>query len=150
MNLLGRRNKVKTFSAKAEDIDRKWYLIDAEGKVLGRLATQIALILRGKNKPTYTPSMDLGDYVVVINAEKIKVTGNKLKGKIYRYHTSYPGGLRSTTLEVLLQKKPELVVKKAVQGMIPHNKLGRAVIKKLKIYRGSEHPHQAQKLERID
>jgi len=141
---------VKTFSAKAEDIDRKWYLIDAEGKVLGRLATQIALILRGKNKPTYTPHMDLGDYVVVINAEKIKVTGNKLKGKVYRYHTFYPGGLKSTTLEVLLQKKPEFVVKKAVQGMIPHNKLGRAVIKKLKIYRGNEHPHQAQKLERVD
>jgi len=141
---------VKTFSAKAEDIDRKWYLIDAEGKVLGRLATQIALILRGKNKPTYTPYMDLGDYVVVINAEKIKVTGNKLKGKVYRYHTFYPGGLKSTTLEVLLQKKPEFVVKKAVQGMIPHNKLGRAVIKKLKIYRGNEHPHQAQKLERVD
>ncbi len=141
---------MKTFSAKAEDIDRKWYLIDAEGKVLGRLATQIALILRGKNKPTYTPHMDLGDYVVVINAEKIKVTGNKLKGKVYRYHTFYPGGLKSTTLEVLLQKKPEFVVKKAVQGMIPHNKLGRAVIKKLKIYRGNEHPHQAQKLERVD
>ena len=141
---------MKTFSAKAEDIDRKWYLIDAEGKVLGRLATQIALILRGKNKPTYTPYMDLGDYVVVINAEKIKVTGNKLKGKVYRYHTFYPGGLKSTTLEVLLQKKPEFVVKKAVQGMIPHNKLGRAVIKKLKIYRGNEHPHQAQKLERVD
>jgi len=141
---------VKTFSAKAEDIDRKWYLIDAEGKVLGRLATQIALILRGKSKPTYTPHMDLGDYVVVINAEKIKVTGNKLKGKVYRYHTFYPGGLKSTTLEVLLQKKPEFVVKKAVQGMIPHNKLGRAVIKKLKIYRGNEHPHQAQKLERVD
>ena len=141
---------MKTFSAKAEDIDRKWYLIDAEGKVLGRLATQIALILRGKSKPTYTPHMDLGDYVVVINAEKIKVTGNKLKGKVYRYHTFYPGGLKSTTLEVLLQKKPEFVVKKAVQGMIPHNKLGRAVIKKLKIYRGNEHPHQAQKLERVD
>jgi large subunit ribosomal protein L13 len=141
---------VKTYSAKAEDIDRKWYLIDAEGEILGRLATQIATILRGKNKPTYTPSMDLGDYVVVINAEKIKVTGNKLKGKIYRYHTSYPGGLKSVTLETLLKKKPELVVKKAVQGMIPHTKLGRAMIKKLKIYKGNEHPHQAQKLENIN
>jgi len=141
---------VKTYSAKAEDTDRKWYLIDAEGEILGRLATQIATILRGKNKPTYTPSMDLGDYVVVINAEKIKVTGDKLKGKIYRYHTSYPGGLKSVTLETLLKKKPELVVKKAVQGMIPHTKLGRAMIKKLKIYKGNEHPHQAQKLEKIN
>lgn len=141
---------MKTYSAKAEDIDRKWYLIDAEGEILGRLATQIATILRGKNKPTYTPSMDLGDYVVVINAEKIKVSGNKLKGKIYRYHTSYPGGLKSVTLETLLKKKPELVVKKAVQGMIPHTKLGRAMIKKLKIYKGNEHPHQAQKLENIN
>jgi len=141
---------VKTYSAKAEDIDRKWYLIDAEGEILGRLATQIATILRGKNKPNYTPSMDLGDYVVVINAEKIKVTGNKLKGKIYRYHTSYPGGLKSVTLETLLKKKPELVVKKAVQGMIPHTKLGRIMIKKLKIYKGNEHPHQAQKLEKIN
>jgi len=141
---------VKTYSAKAEDIDRKWYLIDAEGEILGRLATQIATILRGKNKPTYTPSMDLGDYVVVINAEKIKVTGNKLKGKIYRYHTSYPGGLKSVVLGTLLKRKPELVVKKAVQGMIPHTKLGRAMIKKLKIYKGNEHPHQAQKLEKIN
>ena len=141
---------MKTYSAKLEDVDKKWYLIDAKGKVLGRLATQVASILRGKNKPSFTPSMDLGDYVVIINAEKIKVTGNKLKGKIYRYHTSYPGGLKSTTLETLLQKKPELVLKKAVQGMIPHNKLGRAIIKKLKIYRGEEHPHQAQKLEKID
>ncbi len=141
---------MKTYSAKLGDINKKWYLIDAKGKVLGRLATQVASILRGKNKPSYTPSMDLGDYVVIINAEKIKVTGNKLKGKIYRYHTSYPGGLKSTTLETLLQKKPELVLKKAVQGMIPHNKLGRAIIKKLKIYRGDEHPHQAQKLEKID
>lgn len=141
---------MKTYSAKADDIYRKWYLIDAEGKILGRLATQIAKILRGKNKPTYTPSMDLGDYVVVINAEKIKVTGNKLKGKIYRYHTFYPGGLKSVRLETLLNKKPEIVVKKAIQGMIPHNKLGRAMIKKLKIYKGSEHPHQAQKLEKIN
>ena len=141
---------MKTYSAKAKDIDRKWYLIDAEGEILGRLATQIATILRGKNKPTYTPSMDLGDYVVVINAEKIKVTGNKLKGKIYRYHTSYPGGLKSVVLGTLLKRKPELVMKKAVQGMIPHTKLGRAMIKKLKIYKGNKHPHQAQKLEKIN
>ncbi len=142
---------MNTYSAKKEDtINKKWYLVDAEGKVLGRLATQVASILRGKNKPNYTPSMDLGDYVVIINAEKIKVTGNKLKGKVYRYHTGYPGGLKSTTLEVLMQKKPELVIKKAVQGMLPHNKLGRATIKKLKIYPGEEHPHQAQKLEKID
>ena len=144
------RNKLKTYSAKVEDINRKWYLIDAEGKILGRLATKIATILRGKNKPNFTPSMDLGDYVVVVNAEKIKVTGNKLNGKVYRYHTPYMGGLKTTTLGKLLEKKPELVIKKAVQGMIPHNKLGSAVIKKLKIYRGNEHPHQAQKLEKID
>jgi large subunit ribosomal protein L13 len=141
---------VKTYSAKAGDVDKKWYLIDAEGEILGRLATRIATILRGKNKPTYTPSMDLGDYVVVINAEKIKVTGNKLKGKEYKYHTPYVGGLKTVTLETLLKKKPELVVKKAVQGMIPHTKLGRAIIKKLKIYKGNEHPHQAQKLEKIN
>ena len=141
---------MKTYSAKAGEIDKKWYLIDAEGEILGRLATQIATILRGKNKPTYTPSMDLGDYVVVINAEKIKVTGNKLKGKEYKYHTAYVGGLKTVTLERLLKKKPELVVKKAVQGMIPHTKLGREMIKKLKIYKGNEHPHQAQKLEKIN
>jgi len=141
---------LKTYSAKAEDINRKWYLIDADGKVLGRLATNISTILRGKNKPSYTPSMDMGDYVVVINAEKIKTTGNKLTGKIYRYHTPYMGGLKSVTLGNLLNKKPEMVIKKAVQGMIPHNKLGRAVIKKLKIYKGSKHPHQAQKFEIID
>jgi len=141
---------VKTYSAKAEDINRKWYLIDAEGKVLGRLATTISTILRGKNKSSYTPSMDLGDYVVVINAEKVKTTGNKLTGKIYKYHTPYMGGLKSITLGNLLKKKPEFVIQKAVQGMIPHNKLGRAVIKKLKIYKGSKHPHQAQKLEMID
>jgi large subunit ribosomal protein L13 len=141
---------VKTYSAKAEDIDRKWYLIDAEGEILGRLATRIATILRGKNKPNYTPSMDLGDYVVVINAEKIKVTGNKFKGEIYKYHTSYPGSLKSVVLGTLLKRKPELVVKKAVQGMIPHTKLGKAMIKKLKIYKGNEHPHQAQKLKKIN
>ena len=141
---------MKTYSAKAEDVNRKWYLIDAEGMVLGRLATTISSILRGKNKTSYTPSMDMGDYVVVINDEKIKTTGNKLNGKIYRYHTPYIGGLKSINLGNLMQKKPEIIIKKAVQGMIPHNKLGRAVIKKLKIYAGGEHPHQAQKLEKID
>jgi len=141
---------VRTYSAKAEDINRKWYLIDAEGMILGRLATTVSTILRGKNKSSYTPSMDMGDYVVIINAEKVKTTGNKLTGKIYRYHTPYIGGLKSITLGNLMEKKPEFVIKKAVQGMIPHNKLGRAVIKKLKIYKGSEHPHQAQKLEKIN
>jgi len=142
--------KLSTFIASEEKAkDKKWYLIDAKGKILGRLATQVATILSGKNKPEYTPFMDLGDYVVIINAEKIKVTGDKLKGKIYRYHSFYPGGLKSTTLEVLLEKKPEFVVKKAIQGMIPHTKLGRTMIKKLKVYRGENHPHQAQKLEKI-
>ncbi|MEA1939259.1 MAG: 50S ribosomal protein L13 [Candidatus Caldatribacteriota bacterium] len=141
---------MKTYSAKAKEIDRKWYLIDAENQILGRMATTIATMLRGKNKPNYTPSMDLGDYVVVINAEKIKTTGDKLAGKIYKYHTPYMGGLKSTTLGNLLARKPELVIKKAVQGMIPHNKLGRVVIKRLKIYKGDEHPHQAQKIEKVD
>jgi len=141
---------LKTYSAKEKDINRKWYLIDADGMVLGRLATAVSTILRGKNKTSYTPSMDMGDYVVIVNAEKIKTTGNKITGKIYRYHTPYMGGLKSITLGNLMKKKPEFVIKKAVQGMIPHNKLGRAVIKKLKIYAGSEHPHQAQNLEKFD
>ena len=141
---------MKTYSAKEKDINRKWYLIDADGMVLGRLATAVSTILRGKNKTSYTPSMDMGDYVVIVNAEKIKTTGNKITGKIYRYHTPYMGGLKSITLGNLMKKKPEFVIKKAVQGMIPHNKLGRAVIKKLKIYAGSEHPHQAQNLEKFD
>jgi large subunit ribosomal protein L13 len=135
---------MKTYHPKKEEIQQKWWLVNAEGKILGRLATEIAVLLRGKNKPQFAPNVDLGDFVVVINAEKIKVTGNKLEDKIYYSHSLYPGGLKEKRLKEMLATKPEEVIKKAVWGMIPKNKLGRAVIKKLKVYRGPEHPHQAQ------
>ncbi|HHY18711.1 MAG TPA: 50S ribosomal protein L13 [Firmicutes bacterium] len=125
----------------------KWYLIDAEGQTLGRLASQIASIIRGKNKPTYTPHADTGDFVVVINAEKINVTGNKLNNKIYYNHSGYAGGLKKRTLKEMLEKKPEEVLRKAIWGMLPHNKLGRKQMGKVKIYAGPEHPHEAQKPE---
>lgn len=125
----------------------KWYLIDAEGQTLGRLASQIANIIRGKNKPTYTPHADTGDFVVVINAEKINVTGNKLNNKIYYNHSGYAGGLKKRTLKEMLEKKPEEVLRKAIWGMLPHNKLGRKQMGKVKIYAGPEHPHEAQKPE---
>jgi len=136
---------MKTFVPKKDEIDRRWWLIDAEGKVLGRLATEIAVLLRGKRKPQYVSFMDSGDFVIVINAEKIKVTGRKMEQKKYYSHSGYPGGLKEKTLKELLEKKPEEVIRKAVWGMIPKNKLGRAVCKKLKVYRGPHHPHQAQK-----
>lgn len=136
---------MKTFVPKKDEIDRRWWLIDAEGKVLGRLATEIAVLLRGKRKPQYVSFMDSGDFVIVINAEKIKVTGRKMEQKKYYSHSGYPGGLKEKTLKELLEKKPEEVIWKAVWGMIPKNKLGRAVNKKLKVYRGPNHPHQAQK-----
>jgi large subunit ribosomal protein L13 len=134
----------KTYVATPETRNREWVVIDAEGQTLGRLATQIADQLRGKNKPEYTPHIDTGDFVVVLNAEKIKVTGNKLTEKIYYRHTGYPGGLRSRTLEEQLERRPEEVIRKAVKGMIPRTKLGRAQLLKLKVYAGTEHPHQAQ------
>jgi large subunit ribosomal protein L13 len=134
----------KTYIPKAEEVARKWWLIDAEGQVLGRLATTIARLLRGKDKPEFTPFMDTGDFVVVINAEKIKVTGRKLDDKIYYSHSGYPGGLKARTLRELLARKPEEVIRHAVWGMIPKNRLGRKLIKKLKIYRGPNHPHEAQ------
>ncbi|MBJ7458439.1 MAG: 50S ribosomal protein L13 [Thermoleophilaceae bacterium] len=134
----------KTYVATPETRNREWVVVDAEGQTLGRLATQIADQLRGKNKPEYTPHIDTGDFVVVINAEKIKVTGNKLTEKIYYRHTGYPGGLRSRTLEEQLERRPEEVIRKAVKGMIPRTKLGRSQLLKLKVYAGTEHPHQAQ------
>ena len=139
---------MKTFMAKPLDIkERKWYILDAEGKVLGRLATEAARILRGKHKPDFTPHIDTGDHVIVINAEKIVLTGNKLANKKYIRHSGYPGGLKEISYDALMKSRPELVVEKAVRGMLPHNRLGVDMARKLKIYKGSEHPHQAQKPE---
>jgi len=135
---------MKTFVPKKDDIEKKWWVVDAEGRILGRLATEVATLLRGKNKPQFVSFLDTGDFVIVINAEKVSVTGKKLAQKKYYSHSQYPGGLRTDVLQDLLAKKPEEVIKKAVWGMIPKNKLGRAVYKKLKVYRGPEHPHQAQ------
>ena len=135
---------MKTYTAKPGEITRDWYVVDAEGKTLGRLATQIADTLRGKRKPQYTPHVDTGDFVVVVNAEKIHVTGDKRAQKRYYRHSGYPGGLRKETYAELLRKRPERVVEQAVKGMLPRNKLGRAQIGKLKIYAGPEHPHSAQ------
>jgi large subunit ribosomal protein L13 len=134
----------KTWNAKPGEIERRWYLVDAEGKTLGRLATQIADTLRGKHKAEYTPHVDTGDFVVVVNAEKIAVTGKKLDDKMYHRHSGYPGGLRSRPLRDELARRPTEVLRKAVKGMLPRNRLSRAQIKKLKIYAGPEHPHEAQ------
>jgi large subunit ribosomal protein L13 len=135
---------MKTQVAKKDEVTRDWFLVDAENQVLGRLATQIANVLRGKNKPTFTPSVDTGDFVVVVNAEKIALTGNKMADKVYYSHTGFPGGIKSITAGKLLAKKPEEVIRKAVKGMLPKNKLSRHMINKLKIYSGGEHPHKAQ------
>jgi large subunit ribosomal protein L13 len=135
---------MKTYSAKPGEVTREWYLVDAEGKTLGRLATQIADTLRGKRKPQYTPHIDTGDFVVVVNAEKIQVTGNKLDQKRYYRHSGYPGGLRSRTLREQLERRPTEVLRVAVKGMLPKNRLARQQITKLKIYAGPEHPHEAQ------
>jgi large subunit ribosomal protein L13 len=137
--------RVKTYSIKASEIEREWFVVDAQGQNLGRLATRIATILRGKHKPTFTPGMDVGDFVIVVNADKITVTGNKMQEKMYYRHSLYPGGLRETSLESMLAKHPERVVEHAVRGMLPKNRLGRAMMKKLKVYAGGNHPHQAQK-----
>jgi len=133
--------------AKAEDTKRNWILVDAEGKILGRMATEIAAILRGKTKPTYTPHADAGDFVVVINAEKVALTGRKCSQKMYYHHSGYPGGIKAISAEKLRQKRPEEIIRKAVWGMLPKNRLGRKLIKKLKVYAGPEHPHGAQKPE---
>ncbi len=138
---------MKTWNAKPADVERQWYVVDAEGQTLGRLATQIADTLRGKRKPTYTPHVDTGDHVIVVNAEKIVVTGKKLEQKIYYRHSGYPGGLRERTLAAQLARQPTEVIRKAVKGMLPRNRLGRAQIVKLKVYAGPDHPHEAQQPE---
>ena len=135
---------MKTYTPKKDEYERKWWLIDAEGKVLGRLATEVAVLLRGKRNPTFAEFMDSGDFVVVINAEKVKLTGRKLEQKKYYSHSGYPGGIKEKNVKDLLETKPEEIIRKAVWGMIPKNKLGRAVYKKLKVYSGPNHPHEAQ------
>ena len=135
---------MKTFSAKPHEVRHDWYVVDAQGRTLGRLATEIARRLRGKHKPEYTPHVDTGDYIVVINAEKIRVTGSKLKDKMYHHHTGYIGNLKSESLQTLLGRAPERVLELAVKGMMPRNSLGRQMLKKLKVVCGTEHPHQAQ------
>jgi large subunit ribosomal protein L13 len=141
---------MKTYQATSQDRERVWHVVDAEGKTLGRLASQIADVLRGKRKPTYTPHVDVGDFVIVVNAEKIAVTGNKREKKLYWRHSGYPGGIRSRTLGDLLEKRPEEVIRKAVKGMLPRNRLARQQLRKLKIYAGPDHPHQAQKPEQLE
>ena len=141
---------MKTYVAKEQEISKKWYLVDAKDRVLGRLATQIAMRLRGKHKPIFTPHADTGDFIVVINANKVTLTGRKWDKKIYYRHTGYIGGLKEISAKKLLEKKPEDILRFAVRGMLPKNSLGRRQLKKLKIYSGSEHPHQAQQLERLE
>ena len=138
---------MKSYIAKPQEVERKWYILDAEGQTLGRLASEAASILRGKKKPIYTPHVDCGDYVIIINAEKIEVTGKKRKEKIYKRHTGYPGGLKEITFEKLLAKQPEEILRHAVKGMLPKGPLGRDMAKKLKVYAGAEHVHEAQKPE---
>jgi large subunit ribosomal protein L13 len=140
----------RSYMAKPEDIEHKWFLVDAEGKTLGRLASQVAFILRGKHKPIFTPHIDCGDHVIIINAEKVVLTGNKLRDKIYYRHTMYPGGLRALTYGKVLETQPERAVERAIKGMIPHTRLGHKVGMKLKVYKGPDHPHAAQKPELLD
>ena len=141
---------MRTYQATPQDRERNWYVVDAEGKTLGRLATQIADVLRGKRKPTYTPHVDVGDFVIVVNAEKIVVTGKKREDKLYWRHSGYPGGIKSQSLGDLLERRPEEVIRRAVKGMLPRNRLARQQLRKLKVYAGPEHPHQAQKPEQLD
>lgn len=141
---------MRTFTPTPQDIDRAWFVVDAQDKVLGRLATAIATRLRGKHKPEFAPHMDNGDFIVVVNAAKVKVTGNKLDQKVYNRHTGYMGGLKQTKLRTMLQTKPEHVLEHAVKGMLPKNRLGRALLKKLKVYPGADHPHAAQKPQTLD
>jgi len=135
---------MKTFQISAGDVTRRWYLVDAKSKTLGRVATEVAILLRGKHKPIFSPFLDVGDHVVIINAEKVRLTGKKLKQKTYYRHSGYPGGLKSTTAEKLLSKFPERLLEHAIRGMLPKNKLGNAIFTKLKVYAGENHPHQAQ------
>ncbi len=141
---------MKTYVTKPSEVEREWFVVDAEGKTLGRLATEIARILRGKHKPNYSPSVDVGDYVIVVNAEKIRVTGRKLDQKIYYRHSGYPGGLKQICLRDLLARHPTRVIEYAVRGMLPKNALGRRMFKKLKVYAGPDHPHQAQRPKPLD
>jgi len=141
---------MKTFSAKPAEVKRDWFVVDADGKTLGRLATEVARRLRGKHKAEYTPHVDTGDYIIVVNAEKVRVTGNKLKDKVYYHHTGYVGHMKSITLEKLLQSKPERAIETAVKGMLPKNPLGRAMFRKLKVYAGPEHQHIAQQPMALD
>jgi len=141
---------MKTYSAKAETVERDWYIVDAEGKTLGRLAVEIATRLRGKHKPEYTPHVDTGDYIVVVNAEKIGVTGNKATQKTYYSHTGYPGGLKDITFDKLIEKAPERVIQSAVKGMLPRGPLGREMFRKLKVYVGAAHPHAAQQPQALE
>lgn len=141
---------MKTFVTKPAEVDRKWYVVDADGQTLGRLATKLAETLRGKHKTIYSPSVDCGDYVIVINAEKIAVTGNRMDDKMYHRHSGYPGGLTSVTLRRLLETYPERAIQSAVKGMLPKNSLGRQMLKKMKVYAGTEHPHQAQQPETLE
>ena len=138
---------MKSYMAKPEEMERKWYVIDAEDKVLGRLATEVATILTGKHKPIYTPHVDTGDFVIIINADKVKLTGKKLEQKKYYYHTGYPGGLKAVPYKQMMEKNPEKAIELAVKGMMPKNRLGRQMYKKLKVYSGPEHNHEAQKPE---
>lgn len=139
-----------TFSAKPESVKRDWYVVDADGKTLGRLATEIATRLRGKHKPEYTPHVDTGDYIVVVNAEKVAVTGAKRSDKTYYSHSGFPGGIKSITFDKLIEKKPEMIIESAVKGMLPKGALGRAMFRKLKVYAGAEHNHQAQQPQTLD
>ncbi|MCY4564387.1 MAG: 50S ribosomal protein L13 [Gammaproteobacteria bacterium] len=141
---------MKTVSMRAQDVERSWYLVDAENRTLGRLASAIAHRLRGKHKPEYTPHVDTGDYIIVVNAAKVRVTGNKETGKIYHRHSGYPGGIKSTSLNRLRQTHPERIIEKAVKGMLPRNPLGRAMFRKLKVYAGPEHPHASQQPHPIE
>lgn len=141
---------MKTFTAKPESVQRDWYVVDAAGKTLGRIATEIALRLRGKHKPEYTPHVDTGDYIIVVNADKVTVTGNKAKNKKYYSHSGFPGGIKEINFEKLLAKKPEMVLESAIKGMLPKGPLGRAMFRKLKVYAGAEHQHAAQQPQVLD
>jgi len=141
---------MKTFSAKPESVQRDWYVIDADGKTLGRLATEVARRLRGKHKAEYTPHVDTGDYIIIVNADKVTVTGNKTSDKMYYRHTGYPGGIREINFEKLQARKPEMIIEKAVKGMLPRNPLGRAMFRKLKVYAGAEHNHAAQQPQTLE
>ncbi len=141
---------MKTFSAKAEEIQRQWYVIDANGKVLGDVAVAAANLLRGKNKPIFTPHVDCGDFVVIVNADKVRLTGNKETNKVYSSYTGYVGGQKRESVSKVRSRKPELLVERAVKGMIPHNRLGRAIYRKLKVYNGPNHPHEAQQAQAVE